>query len=424
MEKIYDEQSKKKKQKQIQIDGTSALSFLVAVFAIVSLVSFGISGGLNTSYALPQVTQVPPEFEGGSKTGDGYWFIPGGGEFDFHTGNVGGQSFPVYCLQQATGFGHGSTYTQGSDITDGGLIYLLANIYPNAEVGIVANNFTTDHKPGDTGMATVDKAGQYVAQAMIWKYLKDKNVSGNSDAKIDAYINAKAAYSSTEFDDANLLFQLTESSTLLNSFTFKDADDATAESAATLLQNAKNITEQPATFVFNKGEAKTGMTNNNKYYTYGPLSASGGVTQKLGEYKGYTVSFSGSVPSGTIISDGEGNKLPEGKVYTDSDRFFISIPVASVKESTDIKVLAEAKFERYAGSYYTTTDKKQEITTVRYVPFKKSDGATFTVAPAPDTGMSSAQTIYFIGLVVLLCGVGIIYANAKPSAQKQAQQEQ
>ena len=32
----------------------------------------------------------------------------------------------------------------------------------------------------------------------------------------------------------------------------------------------------------------------------------------------------------------------------------------------------------------------------------------------PDTGMSKAQTVFFIGLIVLLCGVGIVYANAKP----------
>ena len=32
--------------------------------------------------------------------------------------------------------------------------------------------------------------------------------------------------------------------------------------------------------------------------------------------------------------------------------------------------------------------------------------------------MSTAQTIYFIGLIVLLCGVGIVYANAKPAESK------
>ena len=33
--------------------------------------------------------------------------------------------------------------------------------------------------------------------------------------------------------------------------------------------------------------------------------------------------------------------------------------------------------------------------------------------------MSAAQTIYFIGLIVLLCGVGIVYANAKPIENNQ-----
>ena len=37
---------------------------------------------------------------------------------------------------------------------------------------------------------------------------------------------------------------------------------------------------------------------------------------------------------------------------------------------------------------------------------------------APDTGMNTAQTIYFIGLIILLCGVGIVYANAKPVESK------
>ena len=33
--------------------------------------------------------------------------------------------------------------------------------------------------------------------------------------------------------------------------------------------------------------------------------------------------------------------------------------------------------------------------------------------------MNTAQTIYFIGLIVLLCGVGIVYANVKPVEAKQ-----
>ena len=42
-----------------------------------------------------------------------------------------------------------------------------------------------------------------------------------------------------------------------------------------------------------------------------------------------------------------------------------------------------------------------------------SGSGVLTVVTPPDTGASTSQTIYFIGLIVLLCGVGIIYANSK-----------
>lgn len=48
---------------------------------------------------------------------------------------------------------------------------------------------------------------------------------------------------------------------------------------------------------------------------------------------------------------------------------------------------------------------------------QKGDG--FNLVGSPDTGMNAAQTIYFIGLIVLLCGVGIVYANTKPVESKQ-----
>ena len=48
-----------------------------------------------------------------------------------------------------------------------------------------------------------------------------------------------------------------------------------------------------------------------------------------------------------------------------------------------------------------------------------TDQAGVELVFAPDTGMNTTQTIYFIGLIVLLCGVGIVYANAKPVQVKQ-----
>ena len=75
----------------------------------------------------------------------------------------------------------------------------------------------------------------------------------------------------------------------------------------------------------------------------------------------------------------------------------------------------------YEGIRYKVqnNDDSQEVTTVQFANKVDQDGTNFDLAPAPDTGISAGQTIYFVGLIVLLCGVGIIYANAKPKAQAQ-----
>ena len=72
------------------------------------------------------------------------------------------------------------------------------------------------------------------------------------------------------------------------------------------------------------------------------------------------------------------------------------------------------------GNYYTANSGEyQKVVTVTGTTKHFSNGVSFEVAPSPNTGVNKAQTIYFIGLVVLLCGIGIVYANAKPSESKQ-----
>ena len=73
-----------------------------------------------------------------------------------------------------------------------------------------------------------------------------------------------------------------------------------------------------------------------------------------------------------------------------------------------------------AGNYYTAQNGDfQKVVTVTGTTTDVSAGAPFQIIPTPQTGMNIAQTIYFIGLIVLLCGVGIVYANAKPVESKQ-----
>ena len=82
---------------------------------------------------------------------------------------------------------------------------------------------------------------------------------------------------------------------------------------------------------------------------------------------------------------------------------------------------ATGTFRGYDGYYYRA-DGAQTVSTVFTTDVKNDTGLEFTLnytPEVPSTGMNMAQSVYFIGLIVLLCGVGIIYANAKPKSQQQ-----
>ena len=101
-------------------------------------------------------------------------------------------------------------------------------------------------------------------------------------------------------------------------------------------------------------------------------------------------------------------------------KFYVRIPASKVTEEAGtqtVKVNVTAEFTGGKAKYLyaSSNEAYQRLATVS--PSEISKGAEFVVSP--DTGMNVAQTIYFVGLIVLLCGVGIVYANAKPVEAKQ-----
>ena len=83
--------------------------------------------------------------------------------------------------------------------------------------------------------------------------------------------------------------------------------------------------------------------------------------------------------------------------------------------NSNLNLLNEGLFDNYlSGAVYKNGD-HQKVVTVTGTQNYESERLSIDFMGVPDTGMSKAQTIYFIGLIVLLCGVGIIYASAKPA---------
>ena len=157
------------------------------------------------------------------------------------------------------------------------------------------------------------------------------------------------------------------------------------------------------------------ITDDEKYYQSSEITIS---NTPPGNITGFTVSIE-SAPEGTILVDENGQKLES---MDNVSKFYVRVPVDKVTEmSKTVRIKTTGTFRGYDGYYYRA-EGAQTVSTVFTKDFTNDASLEFTLNYTPDvpsTGMSMAQSVYFIGLIVLLCGVGIIYANAKPKSKQQ-----
>ena len=79
-------------------------------------------------------------------------------------------------------------------------------------------------------------------------------------------------------------------------------------------------------------------------------------------------------------------------------------------------LVAEGFFKQYSGYYYvskTQSIEAQRVTTIALVSQRQDGNAELALTVTEDTALDISQSIYFIGLIVLLSGLGILYANVK-----------
>lgn len=407
MEKIYME---KKQKKKYHLDGTTILSFVVAIFAIVSLVAAGFN---QISYALPAVQEPLPDqfttktFDSGTDMliGDSY-----SKNVDMHYAIVGGQNIPVFCLQRDVDFADGKQYQKSQEtLNDTGLLYLMANLYPNAEM-------SPEYPISNSEKNTNHQVETWITQTAIWYYLASIGAEGNNvDAQDLQFIknNHSIGFTRSSMDKSGNIGYPNDDHTLYDSY------KVNGKSINQLITEAIAKKDQPATTITVNADKEYSLSEDKNYYFSSEINVQGNVSDaSLATYKGFSVKLN-NAPDGTIITDGEGQQIKDTENMAVGTKFFVRVPADKVNEATRISITVNGKFEGYGGNKYVTTDNKQVITTVKVVPNEVSAGYEFEIAPAPDTGMNTAQTIYFIGLIVLLCGLGIIYANTRKTEVKQ-----
>jgi len=398
MEKIYMEESKK--QKNSLFNFSVVLSFVVAIIGVFSIGLFGIvtsqKNGL-ISYAAPLTSDTfnfvkadAPlgKITSSNSSGGGIFSVP-----KYYADTA--KTIPVFCVEYRADTENGATYTKGSVIDDYGLLYLLNHTSANSGVTV------TDYD--NSSLET------YITQVSIWMYLYEKEKAANNGTvatssknylSADELTSIKNAVKIVDVDDNSKNFQLSEG-TIYDTF------------VKPLVESALKATNY-ASVTVNAASTDISKTDDEKYYQSDVITVNGDPSSSM---KSFDISVEGI--DGVIVINENGETISSLKNLPVGTKFRIRVPAEKVTETAqNAKISVTGHFDSLTGNYYTH-DGLQKVVTVTGSTIDAKSGIEIEFVGVPDTGMNGIQTIYFIGLVVLLCGVGIVYANAKPVKNNQ-----
>ena len=387
---MQDNQNKRKGKFNLSI----VLSFVVAVFAIFSLVVVGFN---QISYAAPTGT-----------TGTSFTMVHGG--TDNVTGSRGGaggtfivpryftgDNNAVFCVEHTRGVTDGATYERGDEIDDYGLLYILDNSFVNGKKLLNENTCSTATATGTS--CSNEYTETWATQVAIWVYLSKKYPSA---AEHTITTDEMSVIESANYlGYGGLVDGMTFSNNIYGHFI-----EPLVNKALTMTAEKKLSVEFASTEI--------SKVNDTDYHQTPQLVISGDPTE---DFKTFDLTISGI--DGAFAVDENGTKIETLTGIAASKKVYIRVPSDKVTEEVKtLKADVVGHFDSLKGHYFTSSSSLQKVVTVTGSSIDVTKSATIEVVGSPDTGMSKAQTIYFIGLIVLLCGVGIVYANAKPVESK------
>lgn len=411
MEKIYIENNKQNNNKNFLHSKSILGTFALAIIAVIAIVIVGVN---QSSYAIPEVTNPLPDTFVTADIVDSETIKtspPGAGHLvNPYKTTADTGSLRLFCMQPSANFAGGITYKKGEKVTDYGLLYLLA------ELSGKTFNDKINAVYSDQTVREVVKT--WVSQVAIWMYLNDSRVTPDSAIKNYSFKEGVKE----QFEGAKGL-TIGDAVTLYKAdgtvgVTTTDTDKTFKAVYVDKLVEAAIAHKSTPNKVLKINKTDTiSVTSDEKYYQTAQISVDGEEN-----FNGYSVKLE-AAPEGSFIVNANGNKLEDDNHMSGTDKFYIRVPVDKVNENNKIiKFSVTGSFTTLEGNYYF--DEGNEYQTVAAVETVTNNVQTGAEIPlnytpdVPDTGLSTAQTVYFIGLIVLLSGIGIIYANVKPSESK------
>lgn len=125
----------------------------------------------------------------------------------------------------------------------------------------------------------------------------------------------------------------------------------------------------------------------------------------------YSLSFV-NAPEGTKVYTEDGKEVTDLKSIPVSSKIYLVVPKSDKKEDYKFSVKANSTIT-YNAPYQYVDKVSGHQPSILVGPESKDLSASIEMTLAPDTALSVSNSIYFLGFLILISGVFVIYANVK-----------
>ncbi len=312
----------------------------------------------------------------------------GNNVIDYHTTT----GLKPFCIDRTIAYAPSKTYKKDSEIKDAGIKYIIES---------ADEYYTTLDEPTATANATVEVVKKmelsWMTQIALWQYLDTSGTFVLPTAGIAANIHDGTAITGSDFyyystRPDKLWVRASELATAAKSI---DSIDDDAELKFYFVDNANS-------YELNKDSK---LVRTGKMYTL---------------YTGITLDLS-KAPDGTKVYDENGNAIDTSKPLTVST-FYLEFPIENVDNYSfdfDISASYDQAGAYKAYKYVTTEGNYQPLVLVEKTKKTIRGALNFKGSHIDDTASIISRSIYFVGFLILIAGVGMIYINVKPKKEQE-----
>ena len=391
MEKIYMHDNQNKKVRRARKRGSSVTTVLVAIVAVAALIVVGFG---QISFAIPEEgVTLGNEFT--SATPDNNTIVYGQNSKFGVNSLLTDKGQHVFCIERDVDYKGDLKYVKSERVLDSGLLYIMSNVYPNKKIMDGENELPV-------GVQV------WLSQSAVWIYAATSGYKNNTEMTkevVEGILYETELYGK----DGTVLISLSEDEeyqSLYDKYGLLE-----------LLIEAKKLGSAPSSSLdVTKKSEGVSMISDGKYYQTGFVDVVGTVlSESIGSFNGFELKLN-KAPEGTMVVDKDGKEITDLTNLEPGTKFAFKVPVDKVKEENKkMEVSVLGSFDSYAADIYVA-EGSQTVTSVSKINNNLSVPLDLELnyAPTvPNTALNNSATLYIIGLILLLSGLGIFYTSAK-----------